>query len=133
MNTNYCIRNLLRLICLLQENSNNRNCLEDGCVKPYLGPAISECCYNTRIITLYNKDGSIFSTSYLDDNGNTQISSLFRVQEVFDNCVTLLILREENGTYFSTRQTITIRLNCICAVKCITDTNIDKCLGREGF
>ena len=29
MKVNHCIRNLLRLICLLQENSVNKTCLEE--------------------------------------------------------------------------------------------------------
>ena len=36
MTTNRCIKNLLKLICLLQENSQDECCIEEGCTKPFL-------------------------------------------------------------------------------------------------
>ena len=126
MNANNCIKNLLKLICLLQKNSKNKHCLEDGCVKPFLGPTITSTCYNTRVITLYNKNGNIFTADYTSDNSSTQSSSFFRVEDVSDDCATLLILKEENGTFLSTKQTIKVRLKCICAVKCIEDVVISN-------
>lgn len=125
VSVNNCIKNLLKLICLLQKNSRNNCCLEDGCAKPFLGPINRGCCYNTRVITLYNKDGSIFNTNYIDNNGNTQNSSLFRVEKVFDNCATLLILQKIDNNYLSTKQTITVKLDCICAIHCIDDVIIN--------
>lgn len=120
MKVNSCIRNLLKLICLLQNNSQSIACLDDSCTRPFLGPSINGCCYNTRVITLYNKAGDLFTTDYLD-NGNFSNSSTFRVQKVDDNCCTLLILSNENGEFVSTKQTITIKLSCICAIKCLGD------------
>ena len=121
MNNN-CIKNLLRLILLLQKNSVTDNCLESGCSKPYLGPSLNCICYNTRVITLYKKDGSLFTAPYGVDS---DVSSYFRVSDINDDCVTLLILRRENDTFYSTREKITINVNCICAVKCISDVSID--------
>ena len=57
MKNNNCIKNLLRLILLLQRNSVSSNCLESGCSRAYLGPSFNFICYNTRVITLYRKDG----------------------------------------------------------------------------
>lgn len=126
MKVNNCIKNLLKLINLLQKNARNDNRLEDGCCKPFLGPDIVSNCYNTRVITLYNKKGNIFTTTYVDENGNTQTSSFFRVEKVFDDCSTLLILNKNGNNYSSTKQTITVRLSCICAIKCIEDVTIDN-------
>ena len=125
MRTNHCIRNLFRLICLLQENSVNRHCLEDGCSKPYLGPDINQICYNTRVVTLYTKNGTLLSSNYLD-NGNILSSSFFRIEKVLDDCVVLRILSNVDDTYISTNSFITVNLGCICAVKCVVDTVVSN-------
>lgn len=123
---NRCIKNLLKLICLLQKNSENKCSLEDGCTKPFLGPSMNNICYNTRVITLYNKDNSLFTSNYINESGYQEESSLFRVEKVFDNCATLLILRKENNEYCSTGQTVTVKLECICAIKCLEDVIVNN-------
>lgn len=126
MSGNNCIRNLLKLICLLQQNSINKCALDEGCVKPFLGPTIDNICYNTRIITLYRKDGELFTTTFTNSDNEVVTSSFFRVSSINDDCVTLLILENTEDTYSSTRQYITVNLNCICAVKCIEDVVVDN-------
>lgn len=126
MKTNRCIKNLLLFINILQKNSVNRGCLDDCCNRPYLGPVISNDCYNTRVITLYNCQGSLFSVDYLFNN-ELVTSSTFRIQDIHDDCCTLLILNNENGTYSSTGQFVTIDISCIGAVKCLGDVQI-SCL-----
>lgn len=123
MKTNNCIKNLLKLICVLQNNSRNMICLDEGCTKPFLGPSITSECYNTRVITLYNKQGNLFTANYLD-NGVINNSSTFRVQNVSDDCCTLLILSNQDGEFVSTKQTITVKLSCICAIKCLEDAAV---------
>lgn len=122
MENNNCIKNLLKFILLLQNNSSDKinDCF--GCDKPFLGPTINKVCYNTRVITLYSKDGTIFTVPYGDSISE---SSYFRIKQINDNCCTLLILRKENDEFYSTGQTIVINVNCICAVKCIKDTYIN--------
>lgn len=120
--TNTCILNLLKYIYLLQNNSICRE--NEGCSKPFLGPTISNTCYNTRVISLYKKDGSIFSVEYTDSEGVIQTSSLFRITDITNESVTLLILSVNENTYSSTNRYITVNTNCICAVRCITDTCI---------
>ena len=120
MKNNNCIKNLLRLILLLQRNSVSSNCLESGCSRAYLGPSFNLICYNTRVITLYRKDGSLLTVPYT--NGE---SSYFRVNDISDDCITLLILRRDNDNFYSTRETVTVNVNCICAVKCISDISLD--------
>lgn len=123
MDTNNCISNLLKLICLLQNNSID-SCSYDGCCKPYLGET-SINIYNTRVISLYKKNGDIFSAPYNDEG--TLTSNFFRVMSVDDTCCTLLILSaDSSGTYQTTGQFITVNLNCICAVRCINDIYIEN-------
>lgn len=126
MALNRCIKNLLKLICLLQDNSNNNCPTNDGCTKPFLGPTANCICYNTRVVTLYNKRGTLFTASYLDDSGNIQTSSLFRVEKVDGDCTTLLILSEEDNNYLSTNKYITVNIGCICAIKCIEDVVVSN-------
>ena len=55
MKDNNCIFNLLKVIDLLQRNSTNHESFATGCDKPYLGPACTTICFNTRPISLYKK------------------------------------------------------------------------------
>ena len=98
MKVNNCIKNLLKFICVLQQNS--------------------------TVITLYNKLGELFTTNFYFNN-ELRNSSYFRVREVDDNCCTLEILESIDNTYTSTGQTIVVNINCICAVKCIEDVYIN--------
>jgi len=126
MKSNNCIRNLLKLICLLQDNSLNKCLLDDGCIKPFLGPSIDNICYNTRVVSLYRKNGDIVSSDYNNSDNVISSSSYFRVNSINDDCVTLLILENNDGVFSSTRQFITINLKCICAVKCIQDVVVEN-------
>lgn len=114
MSTNYCISNFLKVICLLQENSIN-NCSSFRC-----------SYYNTRVLSFYRKDGSLYSISYLDSSGNISISSIFRIISVSSDCCTVLILEQNNGTYSSTKEFLTIDLKCIGAIRCILDVNVSN-------
>ena len=117
---NNCIKNLLRLILLLQKNSVFDSCLELGCSRNYLGPSFNFICYNTRVITLYTKDGTLLLGQYDVES----FSEYFRVCSVNDDCCTLMILRRDGDNFIATGQYITVNLKCICAVKCIIDTNV---------
>lgn len=124
MINNRCITNLLKFINLLQINS-TRYQIDEGCQKPYLGPNNNNQCYNTRPITIYTKDGSIFETTYKYNN-ETNNSSIFRIEKLNNDCVTLLILRKDNNTYINTNSYVTINTNCICAIKCLKDTFVEN-------
>lgn len=126
MKTNRCIENLLKLIDLLQRNSTTDNYLDEGCAKPYLGPSCTTICYNTRPVRLYSKNNDLITGTYLDSNNQMQTTSIFRIQKVNKGCVTLLLLSaNDNGTYSSTNTYITVRVCCICAVRCLPDTIVD--------
>ncbi len=128
MSSNNCIGNLLKLICLLQKNSTDSCLLDSGCSKPFLGSNMNCLCYNTRVIQLYRCNGTLMESTY-EDNTNTNLSSnLYRVMSVNNNCCTLLILNYDNAndSYNSTRQYITVDLNCIGAVRCIRDVTVNN-------
>lgn len=124
MKSNNCIKNLLKFIWVLQNNSTDISCEINDCTKPFLGPSIFTDCYNTRVVTLYNKNGDLF-TGFFNNGNGLMTSPYFRVQSVDDNCCTLLLLNNVDNTFESTRQTMTVNLNCICAVKCIEDVSIN--------
>ena len=126
MTTNRCIKNLLKLIALLQDNSKDDCCFEEGCTKPFLGPTINCICYNTRVITLYNKKGTLLTGSYLNSNGQSEVSSLFRVEHINDNCVTLRVLYKDNNNYIASNSFINVNLGCICAIQCIEDAVVSN-------
>lgn len=117
MNDNHCIKNLLKLISLLQKNSTSKRCLEEGCSRPLLGPNFNCLCYNTRPISIYTKNGSLFTSNN---------SSVFRIEKVKDNCVVLRILELRDGTYFSTNNYVTVNINCICVVRCFDDVIVQN-------
>ncbi len=128
MSSKNCIGNLLKLICLLQDNSTDSCSLEAGCSKPYLGPSYDAVCYNTRIIQLYRCNGTLMETTYTLDSGTILTTNFYRVMSVDGNCCTLLLINYDNlsDTYNSTRQYITVDLNCIGAVRCITDVTVNN-------
>ena len=116
MNNNKCFINLIKLIILLQTNSIDNNLNKLG--------HFNNTNYNTRIISIYKKDGTIFNTNYLLNN-QSQNSNIFRIQELKNNCLTLLILSNQNSNYYSTNQYITLDISCIAAIRCLKDININ--------
>lgn len=123
MKTNICIKNLLKFILVLQKNSCDTSCNTDNCSKSFLGPSISFGSYNTRVITLYTKVGQLFESPFYINN-ELRTSNYFRIQEVDEDCCTLLILDNSTGQFLSTGQTIKVRLACVGAIKCIDDITI---------
>lgn len=126
MGDSNCIKNTLKLIALLQNNSRDMCCNNSTCCKRFLGPSISLACYNTRVITLYNKKGQILSFNYINNLGSEVSTSTFRVQEVKDNCCKLLLLDYTDGNYVSLKQTVIVNLDCIAAIKCLGDVIVSN-------
>lgn len=123
-----CLSDILRRIIILQkQNCDNDSC--NGCDRPYLGPTATNFCYNTRPIMLYNCcSGEPWSFTYTV-NGTTGESTIFRVESLDGCCCTCRILYPgtEEGTYNSTNQFFTINLDCVGAIRCMSDTFVDLC------
>ena len=77
-------------------------------------------------LSFYKRDGSLFSTNYFDNNSSIQSSSVFRLMNIDDDSVTLLILSFDGTNYSSTNQFLTIDLKCICAIQCIDDVIVNN-------
>ncbi len=123
MNKN-CLAKVLKVINILQNNANNACENNNSCTRPFLGNFIPTECFNTRLVNLYRCDNSLISLPYtLDDV--TSNTNIFRIQDVSDETVTVLLIKDnQNGTYTNTNTYATINLKCICAIRCIGDTNI---------
>lgn len=127
-NSTNCIGDLLRKILLLQRQD-IENESHSGCDKPYLGPTCNYICYNTRPITLFNCcNGTTWSFPYTI-NGVENLSSVFRIESLDENCATFRILYLDGATnqYVGTNEFFTINLDCVGAIKCLADTYIDLC------
>ncbi len=118
-----CLAKILKVIDILQKRQKDSDCFDLGCTKPIFGPTPNIVCYNTRPITLYNKDNSLLTVSYDGDN----TSSIFRVEDVSGCCAKLrvLIFNSDDATYTKTNQFVTVNLKCFCAVKCLEDAVVD--------
>lgn len=126
-NESCCIAKILKVIDIIQKES---KCIEvnEGCDKPFLGNTSGSFVYNTRPITLYNRDGSLFTVNYYVDNVLTT-SSIFRVEDIDGCCAKLRILSatvvDGVTTYQDTGEFVTINTDCFCVLQCLDDTFIE--------
>ena len=133
-NNQCCFGKILKLIEKLQKNSSICENLDNTCSRPFLGTPLNIECFNTRPITFYNCNNELFSVDYtVVVNGTTLTgtSSIFRVERVNDCCVVVTILipnpdtTATNRPYITTNQTVTINLDCVCAIKCLGYVVVD--------
>lgn len=130
-NRDCCFKNILKVIDVLQKNTCPNNECAEGCTRPFLGNFLAADTYNTRPVTFYSKDGTLYTVPYTI-NGTTEYSSVFRVEKVHDCCVTLQILAPNRNSsepvraYIGTNQYITINLNCVCVLQCLEDVIVDN-------
>ncbi len=127
---NCCFAKLLKVIDILQKNASGECSCDESCTRPFLGTTPNIVCFNTRPVTFYMRDGSLFTATYQSSTGISS-SSVFRVEKVKGCCVKLRILEENpdttdpTRTYIGTNQFITINLDCICVISCLDDIIID--------
>lgn len=121
-----CFKDILKVIDVLQKNTNECPFIDTGCKRPFLGNLPSTICFNTRPITFYKCDSSILSLDYTAESTTLQ-TTVFRIEEVYEKSVKVLLLAPNPDTtdptmpYISTNQYATINLGCICAIKCLPD------------
>lgn len=125
---------ILNLIDTLQKNSSCNDSIDNTCSKPFLGNGFIVEYLNTRPVTFYGSDNNLITVDYTTSIGGEELtgtSGIFRVQKVDGCCVVLNILIENPDAtattrpYVSINQTITLNLNCVCALKCLNDTFVD--------
>lgn len=127
---------ILKVILVLQENACPDNCL-DSCDRPMLGGGANCLICNTRPVMLYTccGNGTPWSmpttkdvTTACDDT--TTCSTVFRVEKIEGNCCTFRVLTDNSDTtslnpYIATNSFFTIDCNCLCVIRCLSDTYID--------
>ena len=124
MNKENCLVNILKSINVIQKASEKIDC-NYTCSRPFLGDVNTSPCFNTRLVTFYRCDNSLVTLPYTlnDVEGETTV---FRIESVNDNSVTVLLLADNgDGIYnINTNTFATINLGCICAIRCIGDTTV---------
>ena len=125
MNNENCLANILKAIVVLQNNAEKIECNDTGCYRPFLGEINNNICFNTRLVTFYRCDNTIITLPYTL-NGTEGETTVFRVESVSDNSITVLLLADDGTeTYtINTNTYATINLKCVCAIRCIGDTTI---------
>ncbi len=129
--TNNCMYEILKTILVLQREANMpQSCLET-CDKRCLGCGTPACCCNTRPITIYTNCccNTKLAMPISKDPDETVTSTVFRIEKLDENCATFRVLvannRDDSISYTSTDSFFTINLNCICVLKCLSDTFIE--------
>lgn len=128
-NCSSCLFDILKKILILQkQNFDCDNYI--GCDKPFLGPAISNVCYNTRPIQLFICcSGTPWTFDYTLADGTSGTSNVLRVESLDDCCCTCRILAFDStsNSYLNTNEFVTIDLKCCGAIRCLSDVYIDLC------
>ena len=135
-----CIADILKVILLLQQRvCPNDTCLQT-CDRPVLGGGSNCLICNTRPVMLYTCCGNgtpwsmpISKDVTADCSGQPiggSCSTVFRVEKIEGCCATFRVLQENPdptslNPYVSTNSFFTMNCNCICAIKCLSDTFVD--------
>ncbi|AIK37401.1 spore coat protein [Bacillus pseudomycoides] len=145
-----CVCDVVKFIDELQDCASSA--CPTGCDAPFLGANQGAKFANTRPFLLYTTEGELFSSVFFLENDPTTPnddicarSPIFRVESVDDCCAVLRILvpptltRETSQTpedivcaflkqtipqLISTNLSITVDLNCFCAIQCLRDVNV---------
>ena len=135
-NTN-CIAEILGVIMVLQQNVCGDSCL-DSCDRPMLGGGPTCLACNTRPVMIYTCGGgnnpwsmpTAKDSTITCDDSTDGCSNVFRVEKLEGNCCTFRVLQANPDTtslypYVATNSIFTISLDCICALRCLTDTYVE--------
>lgn len=136
-NEGNCIKDILCVILVLQQNACGESCL-DSCDRPMLGGGPNCLVCNTRPVMLYTcgSNGVAWSMpTTKDDTAEctaATCSSVFKVEKVEGNCATFRVLQPNPDTtstypYVGTNSIFTMNLDCVCSIRCLSDTYIDCC------
>lgn len=124
-----CILDILRIIKTLQDEAGVIDNIPNSCGRPFLGNVCTDaCCFNTRPITIYTCNSQLLTMPYTL-NGVDGTSSVFRLENLNDSCATFMVLAPNPDTgsdfpYVATNSFFTIKVDCICILRCLPDTFI---------
>ena len=124
-----CIKDILQVINILQDNACPDNCL-NSCDRPALGGGPNCIVCNTRPIMLYCCASGTPWSMPISRQADAETSSVFRVEKIKGCCCTFRVLApntDETSTYpyVSTDSIFTMNINCLCAVRCLNDTYVE--------
>ena len=115
---------LLDILSLINKLQRSVDCFDNDntCTRPILG-LNNLLTYNTRPVMLYLCDSTPLEIEYTE-NGTTLTSTIFRVEEINDNCVTVRLLAQSDGVITATSEFATVNIDCIAAVRCLPDVSL---------
>lgn len=135
-----CIAEILKVICILQQNANCSECCLETCDRGFLGNSTNCVSCNTRPIMLYTCSGNgtnpwtMPTTRENVTCGDVGVtcSSVFRIEKIDENCATFRVLAANPDAeaaalspYIATNSFFTMNLGCVCALKCLNDTFVE--------
>lgn len=130
-----CIAEILAIINVLQQNACTAETCLDTCDRGFLGCGTNSLNCNTRPVMLYLSNGTPLSMPTTKDNtvcgtDTTNCSNVFRVEKLDGCCCTLRVLAPNTDTtsdfpYSATNSFFTVNLNCVCCLRCLSDTYVE--------
>lgn len=114
-----CIYDIIAKIDQIQKKASLQHECE-GCD----GPLTREL-YNTRPLTCYLCNGEAFSARIPGTSGDT---TLFRVEEIRGDCVTLRLLHRTGPSITCTNYTCVLNLCCVCGIQCFDPICCEPCM-----
>lgn len=112
---------ILSLINKLQKNTICGN-VDNTCTKPILG-LNNVLTYNTRPVMMYLCNNTPLEINYTSGDENLT-STIFRVENIEDSCVTVRLLSQTDGLISATNEFATVNINCIAAISCLPDISL---------
>lgn len=116
-----CIHDVVLKIDQLQKEAILKDECE-GCESP-----LTKKLFNTRPITFYLCNGSAFTVEIPE---TTETTSVFRIEELRGDCVTLRILKQCGPKFICTNHTVILNLCCVCGLQCFDPICCEECKRR---
>ncbi|WP_416828774.1 CotY/CotZ family spore coat protein [Ectobacillus polymachus] len=123
-----CVCDVVKFINEIQDVNNDPVCTTN-CLNPVLGATTSGQMPNTRVFSLYTKEGELFEAEFLTAECHTDSSHFYRVESVEDCCAVLRILTKTVKNmgvceFTATSQCLIVDLNAFIAIACLEDVFI---------
>jgi len=125
------IAEILAIINVLQQNACTSDTCLDSCDRGFLGCGSNSLTCNTRPVMLYLCSGAAITMPIEKDSttcDGTGCSSVFRVEKLDGCSATFRVLApstEGSLPYTATNSFFTVNLNCVCILRCLSDTYIE--------
>ena len=132
---NNCIKDILSIILVLQQNACIDSCL-DSCDRPMLGGGPNCLICNTRPVMIYGcgSNGTPWSMPTTKDDtsicSGENCSTVFRIEKIEGDCCTFRVLQANPDTtstypYVNNNSIFKMSVVCICSIICLSDTYVE--------